>query len=116
LQLKAQALEVSDDQVIAQAMRALRIGSLHSHLVREWSKTAMGLYGQFTKFNKSEIKHFCKLEQQKKLQSQTKPQGPLATMTANAAIPSQYTALILTAADHQRIVRKKLGHLCKKET
>jgi hypothetical protein len=35
LQLKSHALEVSDDQVIAQAIKALRVGPLHSHLVME---------------------------------------------------------------------------------
>jgi hypothetical protein len=35
LQLKPQAPEVSDEQVIAQAIKALRAGPLHSHLVRE---------------------------------------------------------------------------------
>jgi hypothetical protein len=35
LQLKAQAPDVSDNQVIAQAIKALRVGPLHSHLVRE---------------------------------------------------------------------------------
>jgi hypothetical protein len=38
LQLKAQAAEVSDDQVIAQAIKAIFAGPLHRHLVREWLK------------------------------------------------------------------------------
>jgi hypothetical protein len=38
LQLKAQAPEVSDDQVVTQAIKALRVGPLHSHLVREQPK------------------------------------------------------------------------------
>jgi hypothetical protein len=38
LQLKAQAPEVSDEQVIAQAIKVLRVGPLHSHLVRERPK------------------------------------------------------------------------------
>jgi hypothetical protein len=44
LQLKAQAPEVSDEQVIAQAIKALRAGLLHSHLVREQPKTVSELY------------------------------------------------------------------------
>jgi hypothetical protein len=44
LQLKAQALEVSDDQVIAQAIKALRARPLHSQLVREWPKIVPELY------------------------------------------------------------------------
>jgi hypothetical protein len=67
LQLKARALEVSDDQVITQAINALRTEPLHSHLVRERPKTMPDLYEQFTKFSKSEIQHFCKLEQQRKI-------------------------------------------------
>jgi hypothetical protein len=47
----AQAMMVSDDQVIAQAIKALRVGPLHSHLVREWPKTVPKLYEQFAKFS-----------------------------------------------------------------
>jgi hypothetical protein len=63
LQRKAQAPEVSDDQVIAQTIKALHAGPLHSHLVREWPKIVSELYEQFAKFSKSEIQHFRKLEQ-----------------------------------------------------
>jgi hypothetical protein len=44
LQLKAQAPEVSDDQVITQAIKALRAGPLHSHLVRQQTKIVPELY------------------------------------------------------------------------
>jgi uncharacterized protein (DUF3084 family) len=44
LQLKAQAPKVSDEQVIAQAIKALHAGPLHSHLVRERSKIVPELY------------------------------------------------------------------------
>jgi hypothetical protein len=64
LQLKAQAPEVSDEQVIAQAIKALRVGPLHNHLVRERPKIVPELYDQYAKFSKSEIQHFFKLEQQ----------------------------------------------------
>jgi hypothetical protein len=66
LQLKAQAPEVFDDQVIAQAIKALRVGPLHNHLVRERPKMVSKLCEQFTKFSKSEVQYFCKLEQQRK--------------------------------------------------
>jgi hypothetical protein len=62
LQLKAQVPEVSDDQVIAQAINARRVGPLHSHLVEECPKTVSGLYEQLAKFSKSEIQYFRKLE------------------------------------------------------
>jgi hypothetical protein len=38
-------------------MKALRVGPLHNHLVRERPKIVPELYGHFTKFGKSEIKH-----------------------------------------------------------
>jgi hypothetical protein len=63
LQLKAHAPEVSDEQVIAQAIKALRAGTLHNHMVREQPKIVPKLYDQFAKFSKLEIQHFCKLEQ-----------------------------------------------------
>jgi UDP-2,3-diacylglucosamine pyrophosphatase LpxH len=66
LQLKAQASKVFDDQVIAQAIKALCVGHLHSHLVRERPKTVVELYEEFAKFSKSEVLHFRKLEQQTK--------------------------------------------------
>jgi hypothetical protein len=62
LQLKAQAPEVSDEQVITQAIKALRVGPLHYHLVIERPKIVIELYDQFAKFSKSEIQHFRKLE------------------------------------------------------
>jgi hypothetical protein len=67
LQLKAQAPEVSDEQVIKQAIKAQRAGPLHSHLVRERLKIVPELYDQFAKFSKSEVQHFRKLEQQRKV-------------------------------------------------
>jgi hypothetical protein len=61
--MKAQDLEVSDDQVIAQAIKVLCRGPLHSHLVKDWPKIVPELYDQFDKFSKFEIQHFHKLEQ-----------------------------------------------------
>jgi hypothetical protein len=66
LQLKAQAPEVFDDQVIVQAIKALCTGPLHSHLVRERLKIVLELYEEFDKFSKLEVLHFRKLEQQRK--------------------------------------------------
>jgi hypothetical protein len=60
---KAQATEMSEEQVISQAIKALRA----SHLVRERLKTVPDLYDQFAKFSKSEIQHIYKLEQQRKV-------------------------------------------------
>jgi hypothetical protein len=44
-----------------QAIKALRAGPLHNHLVRERPKIVPELYEQ------SEVQHFCKLEQQRKV-------------------------------------------------
>jgi hypothetical protein len=67
LQLKSWAPEVLDEQVIAQGIKALHLGPLHSHLIRERPKTTLELYEQFTKFSKLEVQHFRKLEQQRKV-------------------------------------------------
>jgi hypothetical protein len=47
LRLKAQAPEVSDEQVITEATKALHVGQLHSHLVRECPSTLEELYDNF---------------------------------------------------------------------
>jgi hypothetical protein len=54
----------------------MRAGPLHNHLVRERPKTMWELYEQFTKFNKSEIQHFCKLEQQRKVSKEDEAPKP----------------------------------------
>jgi hypothetical protein len=72
----AQASEVSDDQVIAQAIKALLAGPLHSHLVRDRPKIVPELYEKFAKFSKSEVQHFHKFEQQRKTQKQDEPPRP----------------------------------------
>jgi hypothetical protein len=61
LQLKAHALEVSNEQAITQAIKALRTGQLHSHLVRERSRTLEELYDEFRKFSRVDVLHFHKL-------------------------------------------------------
>jgi hypothetical protein len=92
--------KVFDDQVIVQAIKALRAGPLHNHLVRERPKIVLELYGQFAKFSKSEIQHFCKLEQQRKVSKPDETPRP-DTMTINEATPSMYTTLTLMAVGHQ---------------
>jgi hypothetical protein len=63
LRLKAQASNVSDEQVLMQAIKALHVGQLHNHLTRERSRTFEELYDNFQKFSKLEVLHFQKLEQ-----------------------------------------------------
>jgi hypothetical protein len=50
-----QALEVYDDQVIVQAIKALCAGHLHNHLVRDRPKIVSELYELFAKFSKLEV-------------------------------------------------------------
>jgi hypothetical protein len=107
--------KVFDDQVIVQAIKALRAGPLHNHLVRERPKIVLELYGQFAKFSKSEIQHFCKLEQQRKVSKPDETPRP-DTMTINEATPSMYTTLTLMAVGHQKARKRTLDHLRRKET
>jgi hypothetical protein len=58
---------VSDEKVIGQAIKALSAGPLHNHLVREPLKIVSELCEQFTKFSKSEVQHFQKLKQKRKV-------------------------------------------------
>jgi hypothetical protein len=76
LQLKAQAPKVSDEQGITQAIKALRAGQLHSHLVREHQKTLEELYEEFQKFSRSEVSHFRKLHQQRKTTNENEGSRP----------------------------------------
>jgi hypothetical protein len=45
--LKAQAPEVSDEQAMTQAIKALGVGQVHSHLVMKRSRTLEELYDNF---------------------------------------------------------------------
>jgi hypothetical protein len=47
LRLKAQAPDVSDEQVITQAIKVMHIGHLHNYLVRECMKMFEELYDNF---------------------------------------------------------------------
>jgi hypothetical protein len=47
LHLKALAPDVSDEQAITQSIKVLRVGQLHSHLVRERPRTLEKLYDNF---------------------------------------------------------------------
>jgi hypothetical protein len=67
LHLKAQAPEVSNEQVITQVIKALHADQLDNYLFREHPRMLEELYDNFRKFNKSEVLHFCKLEQQRKV-------------------------------------------------
>jgi hypothetical protein len=67
---------VSDEQAITQAIKALRIGHLHSHLVREHPKMLEELYEEFWKFSRAEALHFHKLVQQKKVANENKSLRP----------------------------------------
>jgi hypothetical protein len=106
--MKAQAPEVSDDQVIVQAIKALCVGPLHSHLVRERPKLVPELYEQFTKFSKSEIQHFHKLEQQRKVSKPNKAPRPCHNESQHSYPKPVHMTLM--DMDHQRIGRKTMEH------
>jgi hypothetical protein len=102
---------VSDDQVIAQAIKALRVGALHSHLVRELVKIVSELHEQFAKFSKSEVQHFHKLEQERKV---AKPD--LIIVITNTTTRSLCTTSTLMVVGHQRTGRRTSEGLHRKET
>jgi UDP-2,3-diacylglucosamine pyrophosphatase LpxH len=76
LHLKAQASNVFDEQVIIEAIKALCVGYLHNHLTRECPRTLQELYDNFQKFSKSEVLHFQKLEQQRKVMKENEASRP----------------------------------------
>jgi hypothetical protein len=76
LQLKAQAPEVSDEQAIMQAIKALHAGQLNSHLVREHLRTLEELYDNFRMFSRFDVLHFRKLGQQRKIINENKSSRP----------------------------------------
>jgi hypothetical protein len=57
---------------------------------------------------------FASLSNREKYQNLTKPQD-LATMKISEATPNQYTTLILMAVGRQKIERKFLEHLHRKD-
>jgi hypothetical protein len=72
LHLKAQAPEVFDEQ----AIKVMHVGQLHSYLVREHLRTLEELYDNFWKFSRSEVLHFCKLGQQRKVSNENEGSRP----------------------------------------
>jgi hypothetical protein len=113
LHLKTQAREVSDDQVIAYPIKALRAGPLHSHVVRERLKTVPKLYEQFAKFSKYEIQHFRKLEQQRNI---TKPdEAPRPRYNKNQrSYPKPMHSIDSNGCGPSENWEKNFGHLCNK--
>jgi hypothetical protein len=71
-----QAPEVSDEQVITQPIKALHAAKLHSCPVRECPRTLKELYDNFHKFSRSELLHFRKLDQQKKVPRENEASRP----------------------------------------
>jgi hypothetical protein len=74
--VKNTVLEVYDDQVIIQAIKAFCVGQLHNHLAREHLKTVQELYENFEKFNKLEVLHFRNLEQKSKAPKEIEASRP----------------------------------------
>jgi hypothetical protein len=117
LPLMAQAPEVSDDQVIMQAIKALRTWQLHSHLVREHLRALKELYNNFPMLSKLEVLHFQKLEQHKKVPKENEASRPTKYNRARESTissiiqPIKSATSTLTIAGLQKIGRKILG-LC----
>jgi hypothetical protein len=76
LHLKAQAPEVSNEQVIIQSIKALHGSQLHSYLVRECPRMLEELYDNFRKFSRIEVLHFRKLDQQRKVPKESEASRP----------------------------------------
>jgi hypothetical protein len=67
----------------------LRVGPLHSHLVREWPKIVPELYEKFAKFSKSEVQHFHMLEQQRKTPKPDEAPMPPCYVDSQRSYPKQ---------------------------
>jgi hypothetical protein len=67
---------VSDEQVITQAIKALRAGQFHSYFAREPSRALEELYDNFHQFSKSKALHFHKLEKQRKVHKENEASRP----------------------------------------
>jgi hypothetical protein len=85
LRLKAQAPEVSDEQAIMQAIKALCVSQLHSHLVRERPRTLEELYDEFA--NSAEQGYYISVSwaSRESPQARTKAQGHSSTAKAKKA-------------------------------
>jgi hypothetical protein len=73
------------------------------------------LYEEFTKFSKSKVLHFRKLEQQRKCPDMMKPQDQPITIIISIATPSRCTTSILMVVDLWKIGRSILDNPRKKE-
>jgi hypothetical protein len=73
------------------------------------------LYEQFAKFSKSEIQHFRKLEQQRKISKLDEALRPRHNESQPATL-SLCTTLTLMDVDHRRIGRRINGHPHNKQT
>jgi hypothetical protein len=89
---------------------------LHGHLVRERPKIVPKLYEQFTKIRKSVVQQFHKLEQHRKTSKADEAPRPLRCNDNPCNYPRPVHNIDLDVAGHQRIGKRILGHLCKRET
>jgi hypothetical protein len=109
-------LEVSHDQVIAQAIKALCVGPLHNHLVREWPKIVVDLYEEFTKFSKSNVLDFRKLEEQRKAPKHDEASRSVCYNDNQHSYPKQVHNMTPMVVGLWKIGKRISGHLHKKET
>jgi hypothetical protein len=117
LQVKAQALEVSDDQVIALAIKALCARPLHGHLVRERPKTVLEMYENFAKFSKSEVLHFQKLEQQRNVPKHDEASRPTQYREnrPHRNFSKHVNNIDSDGCDHHKNGKRISGHLRRRE-
>jgi hypothetical protein len=118
LQLKSQALEVSDEQAITQTIKALHTCQLHNHLVRECPKH----WKSCMKSSASLAERWCYTSKcwANRESSQAKAQGHSSTTRAKKVhqasihLTNKFTASTRMVVDHQKIGRKTLD-LCEQK-
>jgi hypothetical protein len=88
LRLKAQAPEVSNEQAITQAIKALCVGQLHNRLVEEHPKTLEELYEEFRKFSNAKLLPFRKLGQQRKIANENESSRPFKYSKGKEGAPT----------------------------
>jgi hypothetical protein len=71
-----------------QAIKALHVGQLHNHLVRECPRTLEELYTFFQKFSRAEVLHFHKLGQERKTMNENESSRTFKYSKSREGTPS----------------------------
>jgi hypothetical protein len=75
-----------------QAIKVLHACQLHNHLLREFPKTLEELYDNFQKFSRSEVLHFHKLDQQRKVPKESESSRPTKYSKSRENVMSFHTS------------------------